>query len=126
MHCYGHQDHEAIGICKTCQKAVCATCAKDTGRGIACSDVCVKEISEVNQIIDRSKQIYSIGTGSNSKLPATGIMFNLFFAAVFGGFGLFPLTQNRNVEWFLLIMGIGFFLFGVMGYIRTRKLQINC
>lgn len=124
MHCYQHQDHEAVGICKACQKAVCTVCARDTSRGLACSDACVDEVSALNQIIDRSKQIYSIGT--KSKLPATGILFYFFFAATFGGFGLYPLTQEKSVEWFPLTMGIGFFLFGVMGYIRTRNLKINC
>lgn len=124
MYCYQHQETEAVGICKACQKAVCTRCAKDTGRGLACSDECVDEVSDLNQIIDRSKQIYSIGT--KSKLPATGILFYFFFAAAFSGFGLYPLTRERNIEWFPLIMGLGFFLFGVLGYIRAKKLQINC
>ncbi len=124
MRCYQHQDHEAVGICKACQKAVCQTYARDTGRGLACSDECVNEVSATNQIIDRSKQIYSIGT--KTRLPATGILFYLFFALVFSGFGLFPLTEHRNIEWFPLTMGIGFFLFGIIGYVRTRALHLNC
>lgn len=124
MHCYQHQENESVGICKACQKAVCTVCASDTGRGLACSEECAAEVNALNQIVDRSKQIYGIGSKSN--LPATGILFYLFFAIAFSGFGLYPLTQERNIDWFPLVMGIGFFLFGTMSYIRTRKLQINC
>lgn len=78
----------------------------------------------LNEILDRSKQIYSIG--SASRLPATGIFLYAFFAVAFLGFGLFPLSQGRPVEWFSVVMGAGFLGIGLMGYIRTRKLRINC
>lgn len=53
------------------------------------------------------------------------LLFYLFFALVFSGFGLFPLTEHRNIEWFPLTMGIGFFLFGIIGHVRTRALQLD-
>lgn len=124
MQCYQHQDNASIGVCKACQKAVCSICAKDTGRGLACSDVCVTEVTAINEIIDRSKQIY--GIGSKSKLPSTGILFYFFFALAFLGAGLFPLKYGKSPEWFLVLMGAGFLVFGTMGYIRTRKLRLNC
>jgi hypothetical protein len=124
MQCYQHQDRAAVGVCKACQKAVCSSCGKDTGRGLACSDACVNEVKDINEIIDRSKQIYSIG--SKSKLPATGIILYAFFALAFMGFGLFPLSQGKPVEWYMLVMGAGFLVIGIVGYVRTRKLRINC
>lgn len=86
MNCYQHHDQAAIGICKACNKAVCPTCAVDTGRGLACCDVCAQEVEDQNQIIDKSKQIY--GIGSTSKLPPSGILVYLFFGLVFTGFGV--------------------------------------
>jgi hypothetical protein len=124
MHCYQHQESVAIGICKACQKAVCPMCSKDTGNGLACSLACEKEVSEVNQIMEKSKQIYSIGR--KSSLPSTGILIYLFFGLVFLGVGLFPLAKGKDPEWFALVMGLGFLLFFVLAYVRTRKLNINC
>ncbi len=78
MQCYQHNENVSVGLCKACQKAVCSVCATDTGRGLACSEPCSREVGVLNEIIDRSKQIY--GIGSRSKLPPTGILFYLFFA----------------------------------------------
>lgn len=124
MQCYRHNENVSVGLCKACQKAVCSVCATDTGRGLACSEPCSGEVGVLNEIIDRSKQIY--GIGSRSKLPPTGILFYLFFALVSLGVGLYPLTYGKPVEWFLVLMGSGFLVFGTMSYVRTRKLRLNC
>ena len=124
MNCYVHQDSVAFGLCKNCQKAVCSSCAKDTGKGLACCEECEKEILETNQIIERSKLIYSIG--KKSKLPPSGVLFNFFFGFLFTGAGLYPLVNGRHLAWFPLIMGVGFLVFGILVYFRTKKLNLNC
>ncbi len=124
MQCFQHQEKASVGLCKACQKAVCSSCAIDTGRGLACSAKCAVEVNAMSEIIDRSKQIY--GIGSKSKLPSTGILFYYFFALVCLGAGLYPLKYDKSPEWFLVLMGSGFLVFGTMAYIRTRKLRLNC
>lgn len=124
MYCYQHQNNNALGMCKYCQKAVCASCAKDTGKGLVCSANCEQELSEINQIMDRSKLIYNIN--KKSKLPASGVLFHLFFGLMFSSFGLIPLAKGDEPSWFLVIMGSGFLLFGILVYLRTRKLNLNC
>ncbi|HCU25594.1 MAG TPA: hypothetical protein DF383_11315 [Deltaproteobacteria bacterium] len=42
MHCFHHQDHEAIGICKACGKGLCQECTVDLGHGLACKPVMSK------------------------------------------------------------------------------------
>lgn len=124
MQCYQHQDQSAVGLCKACQKAVCSRCVRDTGRGLACSDACEAEVGAINEIIERSKSIY--GIGSTSRLPATGVMLNLFMAVLFIAWGLYPLAKGRMAEWFLVAFGAGFLVFGILSYVRTRKLRLNC
>jgi hypothetical protein len=124
MQCFQHQDKAAVGLCKACHKAVCSSCARDTGRGLACSEICLAEVNATNEILDKSKQIYNIG--NKSKLPTTGILFYFFFALVCLGVGLYPLNYDKSPEWFLVLMGSGFLVFGTMAYIRTRKLRLNC
>ncbi|GGB91089.1 hypothetical protein GCM10011352_16410 [Marinobacterium zhoushanense] len=96
----------------------------DTGRGLCCSDACVKEVEEQNQIIDKSKRLY--GIGKKSSVMPTGLIMHFFFGALFIGFGLFQSNQTGAVQWFLLLMGIGFLIVGVMGWYRNRNLNLNC
>ena len=124
MKCFSHVEREAVGVCKACSKAVCESCVIDTGRGITCSDDCTKEIDEQNQIIDKSKKIYSIG--SKSPLMPTGLLMHFFFGFAFGGFGLYQTLKSGSPNWFLLVMGAGFLVVGCIGWYRNRKLNINC
>lgn len=124
MHCYKHTETEAIGICKACNKAVCPECAIDTGRGIACSEACVNEIKELNEIVDRSKYVYSIGT--SSKLPPTGIIMFAFFGAMFLAWGIYNSVARDRLDIFTILMGAGFIGITILGYIRNKKVRINC
>lgn len=124
MKCYNHNETDAIGVCKACYKSICAECAVDTGRGLACSDECVAEVCDLNEIIDRSKQIYSIG--KDSKLPPTGILMFGLFGVMFVAWGIHNSMRWENVDIFTILMGAGFLIIAIISYIRTRKLKINC
>jgi len=40
MNCFYHPNQEAIGTCKSCGKGLCAACATDLGKGLACRNRC--------------------------------------------------------------------------------------
>ena len=124
MKCYTHNELDAIGVCKACSKAICNSCAIDTGRGLSCSEECSKEIDEQNQIIDKSKKIYSIG--ESPALMPTGLIMYFFFGIIFTGFGVYKSTQSGSLQWFLLLMGAGFIIVGFIGWFKNRKLNLNC
>ncbi|MGD8592015.1 MAG: hypothetical protein PVF82_04240 [Gammaproteobacteria bacterium] len=124
MKCYTHHDTEALGVCKACNKAVCTNCVIDTGRGLACSEACVKEINDYNEMMDRSKRMYSIGSGS--RLPPTGIIFLLFFGVMFTSFGTYNSIVRDRADFFTIVLGTGFLVIALITYIRTRKLKLNC
>jgi hypothetical protein len=50
MECFSHPSSQAVGICKSCGKAVCRACAKDLGFAIACSDSCAAELAAEHEI----------------------------------------------------------------------------
>jgi hypothetical protein len=85
MECFTHTGSQAIGICKTCSKAVCRSCAQDAGMFIACSAACEKEAADLHEMNQRGKKMYGIGVPK--KLASSVIMW-LLFAALFGGFGI--------------------------------------
>jgi hypothetical protein len=124
MNCFSHQTIPAIGICKACHKAVCAECVIDTGRGLACSADCEKEINDLNIIMDKSKRIYNVGT--SSKLPSIAVLMFLFFGLIFLSVGIYEYIQMGRIDFVSLAMGLGFIVFSVLSYIRYRNLNLNC
>lgn len=124
MNCFTHQNNVAIGLCKACQKAVCTDCAIDTGRGLACSLECQSEVKALNQIVDKSKRIYSIG--SSSKVPPTGVLMFLFFGAIFTSVGIYQYIESGRFDFVSVTMGLGFVGFSAFSYIRNKHLNLNC
>jgi hypothetical protein len=57
MRCYYHHDKEAVALCKSCAKALCAECAVDIGKGVACKDRCEEDAKAVTRLIERNIQL---------------------------------------------------------------------
>ena len=126
MNCYQHSDASAIGICKACNKAVCPSCEIDTGNGLACSEQCKKEVIEINQIVDNSKNIYGIGDNASNNLIPSGVMAYLFFTVTFLGWSAFEYITQSRVNTFLIVMGIAFMAMGIFIYRRAKQMHLNC
>jgi hypothetical protein len=124
MKCFSHNENDAVGICKACNKAVCSQCAIDTGSGIACCSECEQEVLDINKIVSRSKQIYNIGTKGNA-VPS-GILVYIFFTVLFLGWGAFEYFFKSRVNEFIIVMGIGFGVMGIIMYRRIKKMDLNC
>ena len=124
MKCFQHNENESIGMCKSCQKAVCVSCCIDTGRGLACSKECENEVNDLNAIVDKSKRIYSIG--SNPKLLPTGILMYFLFSVLFFSWGVYNSFRWERIDYFPIIMGLGFFVIGLIAYSKNKKLNLNC
>ena len=73
MHCFKHQTSPAIGLCKTCFKALCPECAVDVGNGLSCRGECEQRVAELNQMWERSAKIYGVGR-YKSNVPSTGVL----------------------------------------------------
>jgi hypothetical protein len=56
MRCFYHQDKEAVGLCKSCAKGVCAECAVDLGNALACRNRCEERAQSVVKIQDHAIQ----------------------------------------------------------------------
>lgn len=57
MRCFSHQDKEAVGICKSCEKGVCFECAVDLGKGLACRGRCEESARAVIQFVERNIEL---------------------------------------------------------------------
>jgi len=56
MKCFNHEEIDAVGICKYCQKGFCHNCIVETPYGITCQGRCESEITELYAMIQQSKQ----------------------------------------------------------------------
>jgi hypothetical protein len=64
MRCFNHRDKEAIAVCRSCGKGVCADCSVDIGRGIACkTGGCEQSTRDCIDLVDRNIQIYKQNAG---------------------------------------------------------------
>ena len=125
MHCFYHQDKEAVGSCKSCGKGLCPDCAADVGKGLACRGRCEEDVRAVVALVDRSIKLSPQTTRlleSGRKLRSGGAMsgaiFNLITGAIFMAWGVTEMEQLR----FLAILGGCFLAYGLFGLFQAWKL----
>lgn len=123
MECFAHPESSVVGICKSCGKAVCRSCAQDLGFAIACSKVCAEEAAALKEMNQRVKRMFGIGAAPR-KLSVGVIMLGLF-AVFYMGFGIYQSLQKDEPDWFLLIFGCIFAGIAVMAYRRAKEIGIQ-
>jgi hypothetical protein len=120
MHCFYHQDKEAVCSCKSCGRGLCPDCAIDIGRGLACRGQCEEHARAVNALVDRNVKL-SPQTAkmleSSRKMTSNAAIFNLVTGTLFIGWGLSNWERLR----FILILGVCFFVYGIIGLYQARK-----
>ena len=57
MRCYYHQDRDAVGLCKSCGKGLCADCQTDLGQGLACKGRCEARVRDLIALIDHNVRV---------------------------------------------------------------------
>ena len=124
MECFKHASIAAVGTCKSCGRAICRDCARDSGYAVTCSPECEKDAQEMHAMNTKDKRIYGLGDAKKT-FPTAVLMWGLF-AAMFGGFGIFTTIAKGRPDWFLLIFGAAFLLMAVVSYRRIKNLGLNC
>lgn len=123
MHCFRHNDRQAVAICCHCGKAACADCSEDTGQGIACSAGCVAEIQASYQLKERLRQ--SFGVGSKPPLPSSVVMYAIF-GLILLAVGLYLTYTRPGVDYLTLAMSAVFFVMSGISYKRYRDVCLTC
>jgi hypothetical protein len=113
MQCYNHADRNAVGVCKACQKGLCAECAKDLGFGLSCHGPHEQRVAEVEALISRNASVQRVAGAAKYAAPA----FYIFMGLVFSVYGLFFARSSQ----FIVILGIGFLAFGIYVLLANRR-----
>lgn len=115
MKCYNHPETDAIGICKNCNKGLCKNCLTEIENGLACTATCVEEVKQVNSLINRNKQSFSIASKASSR---NAIIYGIMGLA-FLSFGL--TTDGPSL--FPTVMGIIFLIGAGLTYKSSKNLR---
>jgi hypothetical protein len=99
MRCFYHPDAEAVGICKSCQKGLCAESAVDFGDGLACQG-CEERVRALNASLGTADAM----AASWSAFMGMGM---LFVGGLFAAFGLFVLVAWDDAWGAAFFIGMG-------------------
>ena len=127
MRCFYHQDREAVGECKSCNKGLCSECAVDLDKGLACRGRCEADVEAVIQLIDQNvrhmegverimQKRGSILKQNNATRYATGFLLSVAGAI----FTIFAAADLQNFG-FSFLLGIACLGFGVYWIILARR-----
>jgi|SRR5690348_826036 len=117
MQCFAHPNESAVGVCKSCGKGVCHSCAIPLDRGLACSGQCKPFVEALSRL--QATTIRNVGLVSAQRFvqPVVAVVF-LAAAAYF-----FITTGSDFSAWFMLALGLVFAF--TSGFTWVRRVRAN-
>ena len=125
MNCFRHSPTAAVGICKTCFKAVCPECAVDVGNGLACKGECETRVLELNEMWDRSAKIYGVGA-YKSRIPSTGVLLWLLLSLSMWGTAAVSYFGKGEIDMASVVTAVFFTLGLGLAYWSSRRTGLKC
>ena len=108
MECFAHVGAPSVGVCKSCGKGVCRTCAISVDKGLACSEICRRFAESLSMVQGISIRNAGLQSAQRLILP----LFPVLFLAV--GVYLLANGQRDVFTWMYFaagsIMGIAMLL----------------
>ena len=117
MNCYYHPDRPAVGVCKHCQRGLCAEDAALIDDSLACKGRHEEQVRDINQLMQRNiLQAKRVGAVYNRNA-----IFYFLVGAAFSVYGYSQLRFAGVQGLFLLIVGL-FLLFAAgLNFFEGRK-----
>lgn len=110
MKCFYHNDRDAVGTCRACSRGLCPECAADFESAIGC----------VGRHVALAARIATSQARASAAVQL--LPFYLFVSGlIFGAWGLLA----QPFSFFLIIVGLGFVIFGILVLIRGRSATAN-
>ncbi|GAB4433501.1 MAG: hypothetical protein Kow002_20960 [Anaerolineales bacterium] len=117
MQCFYHPDQPALGVCKHCQRGLCAACISEVDDSLACKDRHEGEAAGLN-LLARRNLLQAQRMGSNYRRNA---IFYFLSGALFTGFGLYQFRWTGLSGLFLLFIGLFLMYAAVANFLESRK-----
>ncbi len=116
MKCYNHQERDAIGNCKSCQKGLCSECHTTVDGSLSCKGQCEEDVAVLNYMIEQSRKVYK-NLGSQW---TPSILINCVGGAMFLGFGIYKF--GNAFSWLLIGLGTVMLIGGIISFRTTRRM----
>jgi len=71
MNCFNHRDVPAIGLCKSCAKALCGECISERIHGLACKGSCESRVDMISGMLDSNSQVMR---AARSQVKTSGVI----------------------------------------------------
>ena len=117
MKCFYHQERDAVGMCKSCQRGLCPDCLVDVPPGLACRGRCEADVAAVNLILERSKLAWQKAGLAHGRNAVATLIMGLLFA----GLGILAAVTSQNFLALLLVPFGGVFLLWSFFSYRSGK-----
>jgi hypothetical protein len=108
MRCFNHQDKEAIGVCKSCARGLCPSCAAEVEKAIACRGRCEVDVSTLLSLNRNSLQFAKTSKQARYLAPTLLIVLGMML-------GLMGITHDGIdfTAWaggIMMVIGIAFMI----------------
>ena len=117
MVCYYHPDKPAVGVCKYCQRGLCAGCAAPAGDSLACSGLHEEQVRAMEALMQKNIL--------QSKRVGSDYMRNTIFygtvGILFAGFGVSQLHWLGLQAVIYLMIGLALLWAALANYLESRK-----
>ena len=117
MNCYYHPDTPAIGLCKYCQRGLCADCAAHAGDSLACKNLHEEQVRAMEALFQRNilqaKRVGSDYARNTIFYGSVGILFTAFGASQLKWLGAQAAVY--------LLIGLALLWAALANYLESRK-----
>ena len=117
MNCYYHPDQPAVGICKHCQRGLCADCVAEVDDSLACKDRHEEQVRVLEALTARNL----LQAGRVGSVYRRNALFYFLSGALFAGFGLYQIRFAGLQAIFLLLIGLFLLYAAVANFLESRK-----
>lgn len=117
MNCFYHPDHPAVGLCKHCQRGLCADCAAVVDDVLACAG---RHEDEVRM----SEQLTARNLFQSKRVGASYLRNAIFYGLVgvlFAGFGWMQYRFLGLQAVFFILIGLFLLYASIANYLEGRK-----
>lgn len=112
MKCFFHQDRDAVGICKSCERGLCSKCAVDLHRGLACKGRCEDDAKALIEFIQSNVR----------SAPKVSALLHKARSAGFQSAGMYVVLGIVLLAWgftseglqFTAVLGALFVIYGII------------
>jgi hypothetical protein len=107
MKCFYHPNVDAVGVCKSCGRALCRDCITEVGLSCSCKGRCESVVATMNDLVVRGGSAYQ-------KSGALQIRNGILITLLGGLFAVPGFLNGDNSPWTYFMIGAGI-IFAIMG-----------